>query len=271
MRRPGILVFVAGALASTAAFAACSLVVDTAGLSDGNPTSPTGETGTLPETGASDGTVATDSPSGDGTAPDGGFDCDGGTRITSFASFTPSGPVTIQGSTITATVPSSAVGQEISAVARGDFQSISRRLLVTYDLVLTRSEIVYFEPGCGIYLQNDAQETILRQTFAANHESFSGYLNIQFLDGGEDSRQAQFGTLPVGESTRHVEALMTMSGKTVTANVNVDGTPQSDVLLLPDVPGRFFVRCGIAYGNQTSPGPATTTVKIQNLAISLCP
>lgn len=268
MRRSGVFAFLA--LASGVAAVACSLVVDTNGLSGAEAGADGGgDAGTTPESGTTDG-PATDSPATDGTAPGGGFDCDGGTRLTSFETFTPNGAVTISGSTITATGSTTAVGQQIAAVARGDFNTVPRRLLVAYDLVLTRSDVVYIEPGCGVYLQNNAQ-TILRQTFAANHSEFSSYLDVDLPDGGQTSQFTDFAELPSGESTRHVEVLLTTSGTTVTANVTVAGLLRSDPLVLLDTPSAFFVRCGISYGEQQSPGSETTTVTVKNLEISLCP
>jgi hypothetical protein len=272
MLRFGRLVFVAGAFATCAAsIAACSLAVDTSGLSGGPGAAPpeggTPESGTTTDGGMTDGGVT------DGALPDAGFSCVGGTHITSFDGFATTGAGTImsQGGMLTARASTTAKDEEFSAAARQDFPSAPRQLLLAYDLTITESDVIYFEPGCSVYFDTP-QQTIFRQTFASNSTRFSGYLNLELLDGGDDSRQHDFPPSPSGESTRHIELkLTTTAGTSLATDVSVGGVVQSDALVLPDRPSSLFVRCGIAYGAQTQPGSFTTNVVVRNFSLWLCP
>lgn len=254
--------------ACAASIAACSLVVDSGGLSGGP--APTTEGGSL-ESGVTDGRVA-DGRVVDGALQDAAFSCDGGTVITSFDGFdtTGTGTVTVTVGKLTASASTTAKDEQFSAVLRRDFTSVPRRLSLTYDLTIPESQTVYFEPGCSIYLEN-SQQQLFRQTFASNHGAFSGYLNLELLDGGDDSRNHQFFGSLGSESTHHIEILLTTAGTNLAADVSVDGVVQSDPLVLPDTPTAFFVRCGLTYGAQNQPGSFTTSIVIQSFALSLCP
>lgn len=264
MLRSGRLLFASWvAAASGASLAACSLAVDTSGLSSGG-VAPSPESGTAD---ASD----SDARTTDGALPDATFTCDGGTRITSFDGFTTMGSVSLQGGMLTATASSTAKSEKIVAAARRDFPSAPRVLSLSYDLTITESQDVYFEPGCGVYLEN-SQQTLFRQTFASNHGAFSGYLNIDLLDGGEDSRNHQYLGALGGEATHHIELRLTRTaGTNIAADVSVNGSLQSDSLVLPATPNALFIRCGITYGQQLQPGSFTTNVGIENFSLTLCP
>ena len=180
MRRREVFAFLA--LVSSAAIGACSLFVDTSGLS-GNAAETAAETGTAPESGATDG-PAIEGAAADAANDSAAFACDGGTTITSFDGFDTSGTVTIQDSTLTASATSTAKDENIEAVGRRNFPSAPSRVALSYDLVLTRNDIMYFEPGCGVNLADSQGGSIFRQTLAANHEAFSQYLNVDLPDGG---------------------------------------------------------------------------------------
>lgn len=267
MRGPGLFVFVSVAFASSLAIGVCSLAVDASGLSGGAAEAPDSETGTLDATTTTD----ADATVTDGTVADAGFSCDAITRITTFDLFSATSGVVLQGGTLTATDSTSAAGEKLSAFGQWDVPTLPSRMFLSYDLTLTRSDLVYFEPGCGVYLENTAGDAVLRHIFAANHAGFEAYLNLTAADGGADDRLTGFPDLPSGETTRHVELLLATSGVNAAIDLRVDGLLRSEAAVFAAPPHKLRFRCGIVYGDQGVPGAATTTVTIRNLSIPLCP
>jgi len=267
MRGPDL--FVSVAFASSLAVGACSLAVGTSGLSGGGTEAPDSEAATLDAARTPD--AGADAMVTDATVPDAGFSCDGVARITTFGLFSPTSGVVLQGGTLTATGSTNAKSERLSAIGQWDVPTVPSRMFLSYDLSLTASDVVYFEPGCGVYLEDTVGETVLRHTFAANHSGFAAYLNLTAADGGTDNRITDFAELPSGETTRHVELLLAMSGANASVDLKVDGLPRSETVVFAAPPHKLVFRCGIIYGEQGEPGAATTTVTIRSLSISLCP
>lgn len=269
MRPVGSFILAACWLGAAGTLAACSLLVDTNGL--------TGSDAGASEAGSADGAAldgGSEAGSTDGGgAADAGPLCQGGTRYTTFDGFTPTGPVTVNGRTLTATASTSAIKDQSAALVRRDFNPAPPRIHLAYDLTLERSNVLYVEPGCGLYLQNDA-DTNLRHSLYNDHGDVGQYLNSGLPDGGEAQRSHEFLQLPAsGSTTHHVDVDVLIAGTDVTIRVTMDASTQTDELVMPQLTSAFFLRCGVIYANRysSSSGTGSTTVTIDNPELTLCP
>ncbi len=266
MRQLALYLVGASWLGAAGALSACSLLVDTSGLSvrsdaaagDGpsvdNPTTSDGGDGALP-------------------APDAAPICSGGTTFTTFADFDRVGNVVVTASSVTAVASTSALGAQSGSFVRRDFIPAPPRVHLAYDLTLTRSDVLYVEPGCSVVLLNNADEN-LRQTFYVDQGVVGQNLDIALSDGGLEHRNTAFWPLPPsGPSTLHVDVDLTTSGVNAKIDVTVDGKTRSDQFAVPEVSIGFFLRCGVLHASRYSSGSATESksVTIANPRLTLCP
>ena len=247
-----------------AGMGACSLFVDTRGLSGAIAPVATeggGPSDAKPETSAAD-------AGADGEAPV--FDCDGGFETTSFDSFDMPAGVTVDNKELSAVVTTLTMGQKVSAAGVTTVHLTPSRIHLAYDLVMRPHLTIYRESGCGIDLDVNGG-TRFRQTFWANRSAFGQYVNINGLGGNDESRETQFLDLPDGESSQHVDIVLTASGATGVVDVTVGTQNKKESFVLSAVPQQVAVRCGIQFGEQVTGVGGSTTTTVKNLVLSVCP
>lgn len=251
-----------------AALGACSLLVSTSGLTGGDAG------GATPDSGGAD--VATDSGSIDATADadarvDSGPPCDGGVDISGWSAFTKeNGDVEIAGDTLLATTSTSAVGQV-------DMQNLIYQpnvgfavLRMSYDMAVARSDDVYREPGCAIYLKASNGDQLLRELPYANHADFGELVNIT-KNGPTENLSRGIATLTNAASPHHIDMTIQMTGgKTLSLDTVFDGNAKHyDVTLVSNL-GRFVLRCGVSYSEQQSVGTFSLKTAITRFALRTC-
>jgi len=251
-------------LASAAvATGACSLLVDTSGLTGTAATA----SGVL--TDAAAGAPETGGPAADGGAPP--LACDGGFETTSFDSFDQPGNVTVDASGLSATATIDAPGPKASAAAQKVVVLTPSRIHLAYDLVVKRHPTIYTEPGCSLYLENGNEDVLFRHTFYMNKNAFGQYVNI--VNAVVDDRPHAFFDLPDEESTHRVDIVLIATGALGSVDVTFGAQKQNhkETYALSTVPRQVRVRCGISFAEQTVAGPGSVTVKIKNLVLAICP
>lgn len=252
---------------------ACTLFVSTTGLSDGEtpapPDSATVETGT-PTDAATDAPVP---PNEAGT--DAGVDatppCTGLVTTSGWSEFTRQANVTVAGATLTASVTTSAVGQDKQAVATYEKGFAPKTLHVVYDMDIRPNPTMYFEPGCSIFVYGANGDTLFRHIPGLSGTGLREYVNV-YTTAGSDDRERVLGAVPSGTSSHHVDVTFKITGTSAVVDTIFDGTTgHFDAITLLSLAEGFYVNCGIPYSSQVSGTSGNLTVDVRAFTLSACP